>query len=218
MKKITILLCVLMSIALATSTVIGILLIKKTTELSKKTKEIASLESQIKAARDSNTKKDDQIKELNDSVAEKDNEIKKLNKSISKQKEKTKKAEEAKKVAQIGDYESEDTTGIIETPGEMPEGIVRTLTVDSCDKDSITFSLEETESGSIHIDGFQERVTAILKEGEGNFTAIYGGGGWGDKTVNFKGKISIIDNKTIRLLSNNTTGWNNGEVHTFRKK
>ena len=218
MKKITVLLSVLMAIALVTSIVVGVLLIKKTKELNIKTKEIETLESQMKEVKDSNTKKDAQIKELNDSVAKKDNEIKKLNKSISKKKAEAKKAEEAKKVAQTGDYESDDTTGITETPGEMPKGIVRTLTVDSCDKDSITFSLEETESGSIHIDGFQEKVTTTLKEGEGNFTAVYGGGGWGDETVSFKGKISIIDNKTIRLLSNNENGWDNGEVHTFRKK
>ena len=39
MKKFTILLCVLMAIALATSIVIGILLVKKTKELNKKLKQ-----------------------------------------------------------------------------------------------------------------------------------------------------------------------------------
>lgn len=213
-KPLIIVLCIVSVIFLAATIVFGILLFKKNNELKEQKKLVENQKNQIKELKDEVASKDKEIAGLKGQVEG-------LNKVVSDEKAKEKKAKEkakANKVAENGEYESEDTTEIFESEGQPPEGTFRTLTVSSSSDKSITLSLEESESGGRRIDGFQEPVSVSLNNGSGNFKAVYGGGNYGMETVTFKGTINIVDKKTISINCNNGNGWEKGKTHTFKKK
>ncbi len=213
-SKLSIVLAILLAIAITVAVVFVILFMKNNSELNKQKQLSANQKKQIKELKDRIVSKDKEIAELK-------GQIEGLNKVIDDEKAKAiklRKKQKANKVAENGDYESEDTTEIFETEDQPPEGTFRTLTVSSSSDKSITLKLEESESGGRRIDGFQEPVSVSLKNGSGTFKAVYGGGNYGSETITFDGTINIVDKKTISITCNNGKGWRKGTTHTFKKK
>ncbi len=191
----------------------GVFLIQKSSELNKQKELVSNQKEQIRNLSVQVKNKDKEISSLKNKVSEKDKEIKNLNKKLNKKNTQEKKAkEEANMVAENGDYESEDTTGIVEEPGELAQGTVRTLTVSNSSKDSMTISIEETTTGGRHIDGIYD-INVNLKNGKGSFSEEYEG--WSLGNFTFDGELTVVNSKTIKIDCTSNSDWGS---HTFTKK
>ena len=215
-KPLIIVLCLISVILLATAIVIGILFLKKNNEVKDQKKLVDSQKKQIKSLKDGVMNKDKEINSLKAIIGEKDKTIKSIKKKMTAEK---KAKEEAKKVAQIGKYQSDDSTGIVDATEDHPmEGLVRSIDVKQSSRDRITFHLEETHGTKIE-GMIDEQVTVSLKNGKGSFMCDFGGGMSGRDDLKFKGTIEILSPTQIKITSlGNDTHWDNGESHKFTKK
>ena len=200
MKKATIALAIVLSVSVIGLGVLGGLLFSFNQKIDSNMETVKQQESLIAKQNEQMTslsaiitEKDKKIKELNYAIAEKDKMIKKQDKQISAKKAQEKKEKEAaKKIAEKGEFMSEDSGG---SPNDPIGFLHRSVEVSNCTSDSITFHLWQITAHSAD-GGSIDDITVSLKNGRGNFSAAYQYGG--NEGV-FNGEIEVIDPKTIKV-------------------
>lgn len=216
MKKVIIILGVVAALLLVLTIVLGVFLFKNNKELNAQKGLLTKQKKQIEFLKESVKYKDKEIENQKKTISENDKKIKSLNKKLNKKKAEEKKAN---RVAQVGKYESEDSTGIEDANGEHGmQGLQRSLDVKDSSIDRITIYLIETH-GSKEEGMIDDQVTVELKNGKGNFECDFGGGMSGREDLKFKGSIEVINPHKIKITClNNETIWKSGETHTFTLK